>query len=272
MEPASLSRLGVWKGGDWQSANDDMVARALSSGYAGLDAELPGGGWPVGGMSEILLPGSSHPEWSLVAGALARVLLERGVQQHAVLVAPPFQAFVPFAEVVGVDARQLCCVHPERSSLEMMKKKGPQFADASSVWVSEQALRCRDVCAVLVWLPHAQSQALRRLQLLAAQQRQLLWVFRPEQARLQSSPAPLRLWVSAQEKTLQVQVIKRRGPPLVAPVELPLLHGRLMAELAAQVQRKERAHADATAMLSALRQPKKEASHALDGMAFASRR
>ncbi|MBF5007378.1 translesion DNA synthesis-associated protein ImuA [Diaphorobacter sp. NR2-3-3-1] len=272
MEPASLSRLGVWKGGDWQSANDDGAVRALASGHVALDAELPGGGWPVGGMSEILLPASSHPEWSLVAGALARALSEGGARQHAVLVAPPLQVFVPFAERAGVAVRQLCCVHPGQASVGRLKKRQGPLADADSVWVSEQALRCRDVCAVLAWLPHAQSQALRRLQLLAAQQRQLLWVFRPEQARLQSSPAPLRLWVRTQETSLQVQVIKRRGPPSAAPVELPLLHGHLMAALAAQAWRKERAHAEATAMLGALRPPHKEASHALDGMAFAAGR
>ncbi|QNP48883.1 translesion DNA synthesis-associated protein ImuA [Diaphorobacter aerolatus] len=246
--------------------------RTLASGYAALDAQLPGGGWPLGGMSEMLLPAALHPEWSLVAKALAQVLSQQP-QQHAVLVAPPFQMFAPFAEISGVAARQLCCVHSGHTEQEHGARKRGQMGDARSVWVSEQALRCGDVCAVLAWLPHAQSQALRRLQLLAAQQRQLLWVFRPEQARAQSSPAPLRLWLRVLDRSVQVHVIKRRGPSLTTPVELPLLHERLLAELAAQARRKERSHADATAMLRALRATgSQEVPHALDGMAFAARR
>ena len=262
-EPADLLRLGVWKGGDWQSANDESHGvRVQSSGHAALDAELPGGGWPVGAMAEILLPATAHAEWSLVGHALAQVLGQQP-RQRAVLVAPPWQVFTPFAEYSGIAARQLCCIHPAQ--------KPGRVADADSVWVSEQALKCRDVCAVLAWLPHAQSQALRRLQLLAAQQRQLLWVFRPEQARAQSSPAPLRLCLKVQEKTLQVRMIKRRGPPLDKVIELPLLRELLLAELAAQAWRKERDRVDAGALLGRLKRPLQEVPHVLDGMALAAR-
>ncbi len=267
---AGWVRLGVWRGGDWQSANDEQAPRTLASGHAPLDAQLPGGGWPVGGMSEILMPGFLHPEWTLVAGALARVLQEQP-QRRAVLVAPPLEVFTPFAKFGGVDAGQLCCVHPVPS-----RASGRLAGDASSVWAGEQALRCRDVCAVLAWLPQAQPAALRRLQLLAAQQRQLLWVFRPEQARGQSSPAPLRLWLRAADKTLQVHVLKRRGPPLVQPVALPWLHPRLEEELHAQARRKAQAREDAAALLRSLRPRRVDhrevLSHALAGMAFAARR
>ena len=267
-EPADLLRLGVWKGGDWQSANDESHgARVQPSGHAALDAELPGGGWPVGAMTEILLPATAHAEWSLVGAALAQVL-GRQTHQRAVLVSPPWQVFTPFAEWAGIAARQLCCIYPTQTSGRASKGCS---ADADSVWVSEQALKCRDVCVVLAWLPHAQSQALRRLQLLAAQQRQLLWVFRPEQARTQSSPAPLRLCLKVQEKTLQVRMIKRRGPPLDKVIELPLLRELLLAELAAQAWRKERDRVDAGALLGRLKRPLQEVPHALDGVALAAR-
>lgn len=270
--PASLARLGVWNGDDWRSAHDDGAACALPSGHERLDAELPGGGWPVGGVSEILLPAFAHPEWSLVSHALAQAL-SRQPRHHAVLVAPPWQMFVPFAETAGIAARQLCCVHPGRAERGLPRAAG----DDGGMWVSEQALKCRDVAAVLAWLPDAPPQALRRLQLLAAQQRRMLWVFRPERARMQSSPAPLRLWLKLQEKRLLVHVIKRRGPPLDEPVELPLLSARLMAELAAQSRRKAEARADAAALLDALgsggaRAPSREKHHALDGVASASLR
>ena len=287
MEPAHLSRLGVWRGDDWQPGGG-AATQVQASGHAGLDLQLPGGGWPVGAMSEILLPQHAHPEWSLVASALAAVLKKEQSAQHAVLVAPPLQVFTPALQMSGVAAAQLCCVHPESSALAFSSRRRAAGAtsDAASIWVSEQALRCRDVGAVLAWLPQSQPPALRRLQLLAAQQRKLLWVFRPEPVRAQASPAPLRLWIEALESCLRVHVIKRRGPPLQQPVDLPLLHGQLLAELSAQKRRKAQMHLDAQAQLAARPHSSpssspssspgpsdlQEARHALAGLAFATHR
>ena len=110
----------------------------------------------------------------------------------------------------------------------------------------------------MAWLPQAPAAALRRLQLAAAQQQQLLWVFRPVSAAPQASPALLRLQVQglpagASAPTtpgLQVQILKRRGPPLVQALDLPGCHPRLAQALAAQAERRHAAQVVARAMVA----------------------
>ncbi|WCM86274.1 translesion DNA synthesis-associated protein ImuA [Acidovorax sp. NCPPB 3576] len=250
---ARLELPGVWQG----DALTAQHGRVQPSGHALLDAALPGGGWPLGAMTEVLQPPQGGAEWPLVLPALARAAAQRGGQ--VVLVAPPAEPFAPALQAAGLPADRLCRVRPL-----------PSRHDQSAAWASEQALRCRDVLAVLAWLPQAPPEALRRLQLAAAQQAALLWVFRPQDLRLQASPAPLRLWVvqgvqaiqgiqgaegspafgraqglpapaqvpgwpdgGRAPGVLQVHVLKRRGPPLMQPVPVCAHASALSAVLAA---------------------------------------
>lgn len=210
---------------------------AQPTGYAQLDEQLPGGGWPVGALSEVLQPLPGLHEWQLVLPALAQAVQARA--GAVVGVAPPYEPFGPVLQARGLAAQRLCLV---------------QAQGASALWAAEQALRCRDVLAVMAWLPQVQPAALRRLQLAAAQQQQLLWVFRPVAAASQASPALLRLQVqtpapasmpgqgaqggAAAFPAMQVNILKRRGPPLVQDLHLPACHPRLALELAAQATRK----------------------------------
>jgi protein ImuA len=61
---------------------------------------------------------------------------------------------------------------------------------------------------------------LRRLHLAAAQHGKLLFVFRGVDARSESSPARVRIELEESEQ-LRVHILKRRGPPLATPIELP---------------------------------------------------
>lgn len=221
---------------------------AQPTGYAQLDEQLPGGGWPVGALSEVLQPLPGLHEWQLVLPALAQALAARS--GAVVGVAPPYEPFGPVLQARGVSAQRLCLVQAE---------------GASALWAAEQALRCRDVLAVMAWLPQVQPAALRRLQLAAAQQQQLLWVFRPLAAAPQASPALLRLQVQSHGAvrspaplrsrgeasgfpTMQVQILKRRGPPLTHGLQLPGCHPRLAQELAAQAARRQALHEAAHSM------------------------
>ena len=158
-----------------------------------------------------------------------------------VAVAPPYEPFGPTLQARGLAADRLCMVRAG-------------VAAASALWAAEQALRCRDVVAVMAWLPQVLPAALRRLQLAAAQQQQLLWVFRPVDVAPQASPALLRLKVQAQAPMpgeagqgvsvvpgMAVEILKRRGPPMVHALGLPGCHPRLAQALAAKVMAKARA-------------------------------
>lgn len=226
--------------GVWQADVLDMGARqAQPSGYALLDAQLPGGGWPVGALSEVLQPLPGQHEWQLVLPALAQATAAR--TGAVVAVAPPYEPFGPALHSRGLTPDRVCVVRP-----------GVEAAGA--LWAAEQALRCPDVLAVMAWLPQVVPAALRRLQLAAAQQRQLLWVFRPLEVAAQASPALLRLQVRAAKPLplqagqgaglvpgMVVEVLKRRGPPLVHPLTLPGCHPRLAQALTAQAERRQAA-------------------------------
>lgn len=223
---------GVWRGDTLAAC---AGARALASGHAALDRHLPDGGWPVGALSEILLPPHGRAEWSLVLPVLGAAVPRAA--DRLVLVAPPHDPFLPALQAAGVPAGRVCRIVPD-----------PRGRAMAVPWACEQALRCRDVRAVLAWLPQSTPAVLRRLQLAAAQHQQLLWVFRPAQARTQASPAPLRLWVEHQGDTLAVHVLKRRGPPLAQPVVLPARGPLLAAVLQAQAQRRQQAQVAAWGM------------------------
>mgnify|MGYP006182931655 FL=1 len=232
-----LTVPGVWHA-DALGAGQLQVQ---STGYGPLDAQLPGGGWPVGALSEVLQPLAGLHEWQLVLPALVQATAPRS--GAVVVVAPPCEPFGPALQAQGLSAERLCVVRADA---------------AAALWAAEQALRCREVLAVMAWLPQVQPAALRRLQLAAAQQRQLLWVFRPASAAAQASPALLRLQVQGMAMPggvctvpgMQVHILKRRGPPLVQALDLPGCHPRLAQALAAQAERRHAAQVVARAMVA----------------------
>lgn len=202
------------------------AAQVVPTGAAALDAQLPGGGWPVGAMTEILQPPGVHSEWRLLLPALARC--GQGV---VVLVGAPQVPFAPALAAQGLASRRLLWAVAQSA--------------ASRMWAAEQALRCAEVDAVLLWLTPARadpvrSDQLRRLQMAAAEHHKLLFVLRPEQALAQASPAALRLSVAPQggcagspdADALVVQVRKRRGPPLSHSLALAARTARLRLLLA----------------------------------------
>ena len=207
----------VWRGKELARAQEQVV----STGHAALDAELPGGGWPLANLVEVLQKDAAQHVWQLVGPALSAVMARRG--DPAVLVHPPYEPFGPALRVQGMAPERLLCVHADKPSAQL--------------WAAEQALRCAEVSAVLAWLPRSRNEELRRLQLCAQAGDKLLLVFRGVDARTQSSPARVRLLVQGTEQ-LELTILKRRGPPLLQPLVLQAQPQRLSALLAARKSRR----------------------------------
>ena len=233
---------GVWRGSDWHAGH---VNQTWPSGYAALDAELPGGGWPGNALVQIQQAAHSHAEWALLLPALARQAQQQGGK--LVLVAPPYLPFTPALQAAGIAPQRLCCVPqlPGRSAQDL-------------AWACEQALHCRDVLAVLAWLPELPVAALRRLQLAAASHGRPLWLWQGAQAGQigqmgqHSTPAALRLRLerAPQDATsLQIQILKRRGPALDNPVQLSLSQWAWMPVLQAQADRRARQSQEAAMLM-----------------------
>lgn len=211
---------GVWHADELASG----AVRTVATGHSQLDAELPGGGWPLGAMTELLQPALDTPVWQLLLPALATHWQTHG--EAVALVHPPHEPFMPALIAAGLAAQSVLWIRGETA--------------AASLWAAEQALRCADVGAVLAWLPGARATDLRRLQGAAARRAEsLLFVLRPESAAASASPARIRLVVRntrverGAEPRLQVHILKRRGPPLMEPLLLNAQSDGMRALLAA---------------------------------------
>jgi protein ImuA len=205
------AHAGIWRA----DALAQPAGTVLPTGHAPLDAQLPGGGWPMGALVEILQAHSGQNEWRLLLPALAR-----SGSGPVVLVGAPHMPFGP-----GLSAQGLA---PER--LLWVRASAP----AARMWACEQALRCAPVEGVLAWLPQARADQLRRLQMAASEHGKLLFVMRPVGAQRESSPAVLRLLASLQPggDGVQLEILKRKGPPCAQPLQLPARPARLAALLA----------------------------------------
>jgi hypothetical protein len=195
-----LSRSDIWRG-------DRLATAALptvSSGFAELDAALPGGGWPRGALTELLLDDSGLGELSLLMPALMQVKAQGG---WSVLIAPPYSLHAPAWTSAGIDLARLAVVSPA--------------APRDALWATEQALASGAPQAVLCWGGHPDACQLRRLQVAAAAGNALAFLFRPARAAAQASIAPLRLKLSAgTQGALTIQIFKRRGPLLTQPLAI----------------------------------------------------
>ena len=232
------ARHNVWRGDELGSAD----AQVLATGHAALDAELPGGGWPVGALTEILLSAPDAHVWQLLLPVLARAVGTR--KGPVVLIGAPHEPFGPALAAGGLPSESLMWIGAgltERSGAKLQQGQHRQQSQQSHMWACEQALRCADVSAVMAWLPQARVGELRRLQLAAAQHEGLLFVFRPESVAQTASPARLRIQlVSAEGGLMDVHLLKRRGPPLAQPLTLPARSDRITALLAASQMRRKR--------------------------------
>ena len=192
----------------------------MPTGHAALDAQLPGGGWPLGSMVEVLQQRTGQHVWQLLLPGLVQATTRQ--VGPVVLVGAPYEPFGPSLRAQGLAPERLLCVRAERT--------------AARLWATEQALRCAEVAGVLAWLPQARSAELRRLHMAAHQQGRLLFVFRGMDARNDASPAHVRLAIEGLDR-IEVRILKRRGPPLETTLSLPAHSQRLAALLDARKRR-----------------------------------
>lgn len=166
--------------GDALCRADSLACRAacrvVASGHALLDAQLPGAGWPLGGLCDILQEPGDHREWQLLLPALATAQTgglsdattdaaapsvpstasgapqqrRAATRLHAqtprtgpctdaawvALIGAPHMPFGPGLAARGLDVTRLLWVQAQ--------------TPAERLWAAEQALRCSDVAAVLV--------------------------------------------------------------------------------------------------------------------------
>ena len=222
---------GLWKGS--QLAGTQRPA--LSTGFAQLDTELPGGGWPIGSLVELTLERPGIGEIALLRPALAQLSGERSIM----FIQPPYALHTHCWANWGLRHHNLFWV--QSTSLH------------DTLWACEQALRHNACSALLCWMSGARPQELRRLHVAARQSDTLLIMLRSSTESRQPCAAPLRLGLSPAFHGLQVAIIKRRGP--VCEHAIPIALHPERAYSGAGVS-----HVSLDQSLSALSQPRRRFS------------
>ena len=195
-----LSHPAIWRGGDCA-----CEPASVPTGFAELDAALPGGGWPRGALTELALEREGIGELRLTLPALARLQAE---SRYVVFVAPPYRPYAPALAAAGLDLRRLVVVGG--------------VARDDALWAFEQALRAPECGAAFAWTPAHDERVLRRLQVAAREGGTwgILWR-RPGQ-HASAAGAPLRLRLAPEQGRLAVRVVKRRGAEIARPILLDL--------------------------------------------------
>jgi hypothetical protein len=186
-----LAHPSVWRG------RSRAAIPTLSTGFAALDAGLPGGGWPRQGLVEILTPRPGVGELYLLLPALA-ALSRLSPARWCTWVSPPHEPFAPALEAHGVALDRMLMV---RTHLPL--------------WAHEQALRSGGCSLALAWLTRASTRAIRRLQLAAEQGRALGVLYRSQRFAGEASPAMLRLQlepvIENGRQGARISLLKSRG-------------------------------------------------------------
>ena len=196
-----LNHPAVWRGSECA-----RVAPGVSTGFAELDAHLPGGGWPTGAITEIYAERPGVGEVKLTTPAAAKLTQQ---ERWVTVIAPPHVPYAPALAAQGVRLERLLLIKPGTPE--------------DNLWAAEQALRASCCGAVLLWQDHVHERALRRLALAAESASTSLILFRSARVA-PASPAALRLHVSRAEGRTVVRILKRRGGGLPPPIVLDL-HG-----------------------------------------------
>ncbi|HSM99950.1 MAG TPA: translesion DNA synthesis-associated protein ImuA [Rudaea sp.] len=172
----------------WQGPRHAQ-ATVEPTGHVHLDADLPGGGLPIGALVEVLHEFDGTNELTLLLPLIART---SRTQRRIVFVNPPYIPYAPAFVAAGVDP----------SCLHTIKDCGDE-----SLWAAEQCLRSSTCALVACWPRQANDRQLRRLQLAAEGGRAIGVLFRPARLSVATSPAAVRLRAGSKG----IEVLKCRG-------------------------------------------------------------
>jgi hypothetical protein len=187
---ATLDQLARLCHGEWSRP----LHQAAPSGFAELDASLPGGGWPVGAVAELMPEAMGIGELSLLMPALSRLAC---AGRYIAWIAPPYLPYAPALAQRGLPLKRVLIVQTRNLQ--------------ESLWAAEQTLRCPAFGAVLSWPAEIADKNVRRLQLAAEAGGSLGILYRPPRAAHEHSPAALRLRLHPTAEGLAVDIHKCRG-------------------------------------------------------------
>ena len=222
-EPPTIEQLlesnrNLWRGRDHKGESSDTIA----TGFAELDTMLPGGGWPMQGLIEMVSERWGVGELQLFL-PLMRHLIARG--SWVLWIAPPYSPYAPGLAQAGIDLRRILIVGgsnaPLKSEAFYGKKSAPEpvsserLSSKEALWSMEKALQTQHCGLVLAWHSQLPQPTLRRLQLAAITGKTLGVVFMSKNS--EHSPSSMRLKIKSSESDgaesayAEVGLLKARG-------------------------------------------------------------
>lgn len=183
----------------------------LSTGYPALDAQLPGGGWPLGNLIDLLIPQPGIGEIQMLRTAFT------GDDTRPIIMVQP-----PHRPMAGAWA------HGDDHASRLIWVRAPRSADA--LWAAEHILKSGAFATLLLWQNTLRNTSARRLQLAAQTGDTLCVMFRPLIAASQASPAPLRILLHPAAQGLNLTILKRRGAPCTHAIPITLYSASRFAE------------------------------------------
>lgn len=191
MKPALQSILNDLR--IWRAEAGNQQQRTLETGIADLNDLLPGGGWPLAALTEILLPETGASELRVVLPALA---LQTGSDGWAALVAPPLIPYATGLAGHGVNLSHLLLAQTENQ--------------ADCLWATEQILRSGQCRLVICWPGEVSARHKHRLQLAAEAGDSCCLMALPNTLN-ETSPAALKLQLTPEDNGLRLRILKCRG-------------------------------------------------------------
>ena len=177
----------------WRGREVERVSQvAFPTGYTGLDALLPGGGWLPGTLIEVIASQWGIGELLLFLPVMLAASQEK---KQLVWIAPPYIPYAPALVAQGISLDHLLIIHP------------PHHKDIP--WAMEKVLRQPRCAIVLTWSSRLAPKMLRRLQLAAEEGGSLGVLFQTE--NLQSSFAATRLLLKPSAGGVEVTILKSRA-------------------------------------------------------------
>ena len=225
-----------WQTRIWRGKGASVARAVIPTGFGELDSHLPGGGWPLGAITEVFVDGYGIGELGLLMPALAALTKVDPAKppKWVAWIAPPFVPYAPALQQHGLNIDRLLMIHPTSGN-------------KNRLWAIEQVVRSGSSAGVLAWVAAAdagrdargramqgaiaEDVMLRRLQLAAEDQGCWVLLFRPASASQQRSPAALRIRLSQAQAATRVQIFKCRGgrPSVVDVASLALDAGGFSA-------------------------------------------
>lgn len=165
----------------WERRSPQTATPCVSTGCNAVDALFPGGGIRRGSLVEWVGNGDASGAGTLSL-AVGRRLCE--TERPAILVDYEQRIYPPALSALGFDLSTLIVVRPN--------------SERETLWVCEEALRCKAVAFVWARIGHLKPLAFRRLQLAAEESGGVGFFVRTKAALNEPSWADVRLSITPQ--------------------------------------------------------------------------